>query len=351
MSNHTRTNVVLDESLQWKRQCLQESQVVLKRCEGMKRDLDNTHQKMASIQTAIASLPRYFEGIAELPELLKGAQNTIEVFDQNLQRMTKLGEMVHEKSSECLEFAKMESEELFKRLAISAAQLNDLNRSVNEGIQKTKEIGTAIEGYFNKAEQVISKLKRVKENGRKIDEKTNRSWDELQISLSIFNEAKKSWGDVFSSVSKDHKKLSESIASIDFISDALKDIQNSNFAIIQSMLGDNYNLVSYQRSDMNIEAFLRDAEDRMIAINISPERHIEEGILMELDLSDFDEEGEHDHCDFELNNVLDTLTELGILRKTRTEHPHRKSFGELNIKTKDKKKSMAKQREQRIQVT
>ena len=324
MSNHTRTEVRFDATESLRRECLDD----LARCDRLS---SGVQQQLSATQAALANIGRSLAGelaaasqrIAALDpsmvELRASAQElgaqvaAVEARQSQLERQTRV----------VLEEAESGNARGMERLAQSRLGLSELQSGVTRDLERTREIARRLEEHFERAETLLSQVAAQRDEGSRIGEGVDRSWDQLQEEHRRFAEARDSWSAIRADLEAADSRTRESFRHMDLLLDALGDASMATYGVIKALAEEGFTTVAYQRSAHGIEAFLRDQDNRLIALQVRPSGEEADKLLLELDLSEFDLEGGNRQCGRCADDILDRLADAGILSGTERQHPHR----------------------------
>jgi chromosome segregation ATPase len=328
MSNHGTVVARPRPDDRWKRTC----EADLDRCYTSCRDtLARTEalgSGMARLSKAIAPLRNL-----DLPQVRAAARE----LDQATSRVRELQGTLHRLHQESRELdrtgsartaeAARTSRRVEAGLAAERSRLDQMRREVAATQRQTAQLGQRLTGALRQATAAVEALERTAEQGRQIEAGVSRALADQQTVRDQLTQAQEAWAEVEESIGDRCRSFDQGAAEASLLLDSLHSSEAAAFAVWRSLRDHDYDVVEYRREEDGIEVFLKNRDDRLVALQLKREGETGEEILLDLDLAGFDPVNESEHCDRQLAELLEDISDAVIICQTETEHPHRRRPG------------------------
>lgn len=331
MSNHTRVNIELENFNRMRNECRNELISCARGCDELGRSFSQSREALSSLKNDITNLQMMSTGLDRVPGLIGELQQATAELESYLIVAEQHGIELDRAGRQSIRTADSATEGMKHQLAEAENVLQGLGLKISTGLEETRTIGNRLDAYFNKIADIMEGIQAQKDHGEQLDRQIGITWDQFQDILTNFSNAREQWTRISSDIQKDYAKFNENIFNLGLMVESIEHSAEATYAIVRTLTDENFRLAAYQRTENGIEAFLKDQDDRMIALQIRPDKDIGESILLDLDLSGFDPEKTYKGCDRKIGEVLEKLTDIGVLFRRKTEHPHKRGRGEGKV--------------------
>lgn len=322
MSNHTETDFRMDQYRQWQSRCRSDIRTCLDQCARAERGLGQAGRSLAALSSDLTSLATSFKDMGGLQDLIQQLGQEVERFEAQLAVSEKVGQDLAHRSRQTLDLSRAKQSAADLRASESQAQLQSMAGRLTASMRATEHLGDSVSRYLDRASRIIAEITRQQEKGAATGRRVEQSWDALQQAMLRFSDARQRWQQVQAQVAADHLRMQTDLSQVQLMLDALSQSEAATYAVFQTMLEQDFKVVAYARTNDGVEAFLEDENQRMIALQIRRQADEGDRILLDLDLSGFDIEGENRACDAARDRLLQRLMDKGVLTGTRVSHPH-----------------------------
>jgi len=335
MSNWTQVDIEARKFGRFRQQCRDELRDCFGECDRLAAGLSETREGLRALGTGLAtSLTALSEQLADLPAVVHELQASTTALDERLGIIEQQRTQIEALGRQYLAASIQTTEQTAATLRESREQLGRLESEISQSMAEVRELGVHLADCFDRVDDVLESLDSERERGTTTATTLNRTWDDVQLTHQKMAAARSEWMRIQGHIGATATRLDERLSSMSMMLDSLEASGTAVYDILQTLMEDDFALVAYQRTADGIEAFLKDGEDRMIAVQLRPRAEAADRLLLELDLKNFEPAGEHEECDRESDDILDRLRDVGMVHQCSMGHPDRQTpFAQKRVQT------------------
>ncbi len=330
MSNHTTVSIRESRNQKWRNECRQSIRSCVNQCNQVSSEINATRNSLYNMERAVSSLRNQsFSKLNEAGLLIKNAAAKLQNLENEVKQAERESINMERAGRQKVENAATESENIANGLATSDQHLESLTKTVTSELQAVKDIGSKLETLFQDANNLTEDIENSKSEGQSIENNLSETWSLTNAELKSFSQVYGEWSIIKGELDANLNKWTQQFGQMALMIDSLKNSEAAAYTVLQNLIDQDYNLIQCKVSELGVEAFLKDSDERVVAFMVSHRQESSDDILLELDISDCDMEGGSSLCD-ELNDIiLDDLGGAVIIDKSHVSHPDRRKPGGL----------------------
>ena len=313
-------------------------------CQRIDRRLENMSQRL---NQQIA----HYEGVIHRVEQdVSGArEHLVEVREQ----MTVLRQVclrIRESSRTLLQTSRQSLDIGIEKTECMSGELSSLLEATSRAREAIAEVPQSLGQCFKTVEDKLAELMRL--HGKSEDESRNlgKTWEQVADMHNNLVKTRDEWQEIHSQLEGVQQSISSRIGSITLVTDSMEMSHAAAYALLEALQERKFALVAYERTSDGVEAFLEDIESRKVAFRVTSDTDVAQRVLLELNVSDFEGDDVSVSCEDIKEELLDVISETGILEDTRTYRPHRNNFSgtKMKVKLERERLSASKSKDRRL---
>ncbi len=334
MSNHATIQARPRVDDRWKHECRNELNTCLDGCSSGMRQLGRLGDRLEQLDRTLEPLRRAEAvEVREAGHELARASQRIGELRQRLGTLEREQQVQAQRGRQLTHEADQRGRSMVRDLEESRQGLIALRRDLAQVTTEAAAVGRTVETAFRRASELVADLDREAARGRRIEASLDSAWAQGGSVLQTLRSANDTWAALSTELASAAQTCETRLAESNLLVDALTSSESAAFAVWRGLREQAWEIAEYQVRESGVELLLQDSRQRRVAFEISRREHSGEDLLLELDLSGFDAEGESCECDEQLEELLEEIADLLAIESTRVERPHRRGAGGSRLKT------------------